>query len=62
MRTRFATWPPKPVRMIELLFPTGINCCVFASVNIARMEFETVRTSVCWSSTMVVTSTAGWRA
>jgi hypothetical protein len=34
---------------------------VFASVNIVRIELESVLTSVCGRSTTVVTTTAGWR-
>jgi hypothetical protein len=35
-----ATWLPKPVITRLLLLPTGMICCVFASVNIVRIEFE----------------------
>ena len=57
-----ATWLPKPVITRLLLLPTGMICCVFASVNIVRIEFESVRTSVFGRSITVVTSVAGWSA
>ncbi len=57
-----ATLLPKPVMIRLLLLPTGMICCVFASVNIVRIEFESVRTSVFGRSITVVTSVAGWSA
>jgi hypothetical protein len=57
-----ATLLPKPVMIRLLLLPTGMICCVFASVNIVRIEFDSVRTSVFGRSITVVTSVAGWSA
>ena len=63
IRSMFAiatTLLPKPTRTMEFEVPAGSICCVFASVIIVRIEFDTWRTSVLGSVTTVVISVAGW--
>ena len=62
MRASATTSEPKPVRIRPFELPTGMICCVFASVSIVRIEFDNVRTSVFGRCITVVISVAGWSA